>query len=125
MTTFALMHGAWHSGWHWHAVAELLKDHGHRAVAPDLPIDDPDAGGEAWAAAMIEGVGDDDGRLVVVAHSMAGLAMPLVAMARPVAKLVFRSRVDPTVLQPCVPARCACGRIDAVVVSHRCCRGDV
>jgi hypothetical protein len=96
MATYALMHGLWGSGWHWHAVSELMREHGHRAVAPDLPIDDPRAGSEAWSARVVEAIGDDDdGRVVVVAHSIAGLALPLVAAARPVATMVFLSAIPP------------------------------
>jgi len=32
--TFVLVHGAWHGGWCWAAVAEKLRDHGHRVYTP-------------------------------------------------------------------------------------------
>lgn len=37
MTTFVLIHGAWHGGWCWDKVVPLLEQAGHVAVAPDLP----------------------------------------------------------------------------------------
>lgn len=37
MATFLLLHGAWHGGWCWTAVAERLTTAGHRVEAPDLP----------------------------------------------------------------------------------------
>ena len=37
MTTFVLIHGAWHGGWCWEKVAPLLEARGHRVLAPDLP----------------------------------------------------------------------------------------
>ncbi len=43
MTTFALVHGAWHDGSCWDLVAPLLERRGHRVVAPDLPVSDLDA----------------------------------------------------------------------------------
>ena len=95
MTTYALMHGEWHSGWHWHALVEILREHGYRAVAPDLPIDDPDAGAIEWANAVLDAVSDDDGPIIVVGHSLAGLAVPLVAASRPVAGMVFLSAFIP------------------------------
>jgi pimeloyl-ACP methyl ester carboxylesterase len=34
--TFVLVHGAWHGGWCWRRVAELLQEQGHRVVTPTL-----------------------------------------------------------------------------------------
>jgi pimeloyl-ACP methyl ester carboxylesterase len=36
MTDFVLVHGTWGGGWQWHAVAERLRAHGHRAFTPTL-----------------------------------------------------------------------------------------
>ncbi|MFD1490412.1 alpha/beta fold hydrolase [Ancylobacter vacuolatus] len=36
MTTFVLIHGAWHGGWCWDRVAPLLEVAGHRVAAPTL-----------------------------------------------------------------------------------------
>jgi len=36
MTTYVLVHGAWHGGWCWHRVAAHLERASHRVVAPDL-----------------------------------------------------------------------------------------
>src|SRR5687767_9503382 len=35
-TTFVLIHGAWHGGWCWRRVADLLTAKGHRVFAPTL-----------------------------------------------------------------------------------------
>lgn len=35
--TFVLLHGAWHGGWGWHAVATELRAAGHEVYAPILP----------------------------------------------------------------------------------------
>lgn len=35
--TFVLVHGAWHGGWCWRAVAERLSAAGHRVLTPTLP----------------------------------------------------------------------------------------
>jgi pimeloyl-ACP methyl ester carboxylesterase len=34
--TFVLVHGAWHGGWCWRRVADLLEHHGHRVFTPTL-----------------------------------------------------------------------------------------
>ena len=34
--TFVLIHGAWHGGWCWRRVADLLQAKGHKAFAPTL-----------------------------------------------------------------------------------------
>lgn len=37
MSTYILIHGAWHGAWCWHRVTPLLEQAGHRVIAPDLP----------------------------------------------------------------------------------------
>jgi pimeloyl-ACP methyl ester carboxylesterase len=36
MTTFVLVHGAWHGGWCWRRVADVLTRHGHKVFTPTL-----------------------------------------------------------------------------------------
>ncbi len=36
MTTFVLVHGAWHGGWCWQRVVPLIRAAGHEAYAPTL-----------------------------------------------------------------------------------------
>ena len=89
MTTFALVHGAWHGAWCWERLLAPLADRGHGAIAVDLPGDDPDAGLDTYAdivAAFLAPVEDD---VVVVGHSLNGLVLPHVAARRPVAMLVY------------------------------------
>ncbi|MEX2292670.1 MAG: alpha/beta hydrolase [Acidimicrobiales bacterium] len=96
MTTFALVHGAWHSGGCWEPTAALLRDAGHDVVTPDLPCEDASAGLEAYAATVLDALVDlpsDD--LVVVGHSLGGLTIPLIAAARPVRELVFLCALVP------------------------------
>src|SRR5476649_182854 len=37
MSTFVLVHGAWHGGWCWHKIVARLEREGHTVVAPDMP----------------------------------------------------------------------------------------
>jgi hypothetical protein len=34
--TFVLVHGAWHGGWCWRRVADLLQKRGHKVFTPTL-----------------------------------------------------------------------------------------
>jgi pimeloyl-ACP methyl ester carboxylesterase len=94
MTTFLLVHGAFHAGWCWHRLAEELAVLGHDSVTPDLPCEDPAAGLVAYTDAAVAalgaaGVAADDADIVVVGHSLGGFTAPLVALRRPVRGLVL------------------------------------
>ena len=89
MTIFGLVHGAWHGAWCWDLVAAELRGRGHEPVAVDLPIEDPTAGGEAYAETVLAALGPYHGEIVLVGHSLGGLTVPLVADRRPVRRMVF------------------------------------
>lgn len=97
MTTFALVHGAWHSGSCWDLTAALLRDAGHDVVTVDLPCENPAAGLVDYASTVLEALDSTppDADLVVVGHSLGGLTIPLVAAARPVRELVFLCALVP------------------------------
>ena len=78
MATFAFIHGAGDVGWYWHLVEAELQARGHDTVAPDLPIEDDDAGLEAYAATVVDAIGDRHD-VAVVAQSFGGYVAPLVA----------------------------------------------
>jgi pimeloyl-ACP methyl ester carboxylesterase len=88
MTSFALVHGAWHGGWCFDRLAEELRARGHDAVAPDLPCEDTSAGADDYARIVADAAGDAED-VVVVAHSLGGLTAPLVAVHRPVSRIVL------------------------------------
>ena len=78
MSTFAFIHGAGDVGWYWHLVERDLRAHGHVTVAPDLPVEDDQAGLGDYAEVVIEAIrGRSDA--VVVAQSFGGYVAPLVA----------------------------------------------
>ncbi|WP_424467820.1 alpha/beta fold hydrolase [Pseudoclavibacter helvolus] len=89
MATFVLIHGGGSSGWDWHLVAPKLEEAGHRAVAVDLPIDEPGLSlvdyADSVSAQLDEARGDSsdgDGQneqLLIVGHSLGGFTAALVA----------------------------------------------
>jgi pimeloyl-ACP methyl ester carboxylesterase len=94
VSTFALVHGAWHGAWCWERLTPELEARGHRVVAPDLPSDDPTATFITYAAVVEDAIaGEDD--VVLVGHSLAGNTVPLVAARRPVSRLVYLCAVVP------------------------------
>ena len=97
MTTFGLVHGAYHGAWCWADLTEELERRGHRVLAVDLPTEDSAAGAQAYAASAVEAFADADADLVVVGHSLAGLTIPLIATMRPVSRLVFVCAMLPRV----------------------------
>jgi len=88
MATFALLHGAWHDSSCWDELIPELRRHGHEAVAPALPLDDPGATFADRARPAIEAVANVEGSVVVVGHSMSSAYAPLVADATDGALLV-------------------------------------
>jgi pimeloyl-ACP methyl ester carboxylesterase len=89
MSTFGLVHGAWHGAWCWERLIPELEARGHRAIAMDLPIEDASAGTARRAATVVDALAGADDDVIVVGHSAAGVTIPLVAAARPVRRLVF------------------------------------
>jgi pimeloyl-ACP methyl ester carboxylesterase len=89
MTTYGLVHGAWHGAWCWERLTPLLLRAGHSVVAMDVPIDDNSASFDTYAdvvCAALDGCSDD---VVLVGHSYGGHTIPLVAARRPVRHLVY------------------------------------
>ena len=91
MTTCVLVHGAWHGSWCWQSTAEQLHGHGLASVAVDLPAQDPQAGLQDSAQAVLDAwaAAGADGPALMVGHSMGGLVTPLLAGRLPVVGLVF------------------------------------
>ena len=100
MTTFALIHGAWHGAWCWDPLIPELERRGHRAVAVDLPCDDPAATTMDNAKLVADSLADatsaaeaDD--VVVVGHSLGGITAIVVPLLRPVRKVVLLAALVP------------------------------
>lgn len=95
MTTFALVHGAWHGAWFWQPLSAALRERGHNPIAVELPADDPTAGFRAYVDVAVQALAGARGDPVVVGHSLGGLTIPLIADAQPVSRLVFLSAMVP------------------------------
>ena len=94
MTTFALVHGAWHNGSCWDPTAAVLRQRGHEVITMDLPCTDPAAGLEEYATVVLDAIGDAHD-VVLVGHSLGGLTVPIVAARRPVRELVLLAALVP------------------------------
>ncbi|WP_227983859.1 alpha/beta fold hydrolase [Nocardia spumae] len=83
MTTFVLVHGAWHGPWAWERVVPLLHAAGARTVVPDLSAVG-DCGlhdHAAIVAAALDTAPDEE--LILVGHSYSGLVVREAADTRP------------------------------------------
>ena len=76
MSTFMLIHGAWHGAWCWERLVPELESLGHRTLTVDLPSDDPTATFETYADHAVEAMSTEDDQVVLVGHSMAGMSIP-------------------------------------------------
>lgn len=101
MSTYLLVHGAWHDGRAWDRVVPLLA--GHRVVTPTLtghggsPLT-PDVGLETYVDDVVRVLVDEDLRdVVLVGHSYAGLIISSVANRVPdrIGQLVFLDAMVP------------------------------
>ncbi len=79
--TYLLVHGAWHGAWCWDKVIPLLQARGHTAIAVNLPGHGPDSGRtpdtslEDYVNAVTKTASDQEGPVILVGHSMAGIVI--------------------------------------------------
>lgn len=78
MSTYVLIHGAYHGGWCWNKVVPLLEAAGHEVVAPDLPSHGQDNTPiaevtlDAYAKRACEVAAAQSEPVILVGHSMGG-----------------------------------------------------
>lgn len=97
MATFLLVHGAWHSGWCFGPLSEILRRQGHRVIAPDLPgMGDDEATLsqvtlEGWGRFVAELASRQPEPVLLCAHSRGGTVASTAAEMSPasVRALVF------------------------------------
>jgi len=81
MSTFVLIHGAWHGAWVWTTVASLLRQKGHTVHAPDLPGHGKDTAPasavtlQAYVDRVEEVLDRCSEPVVLVGHSMGGIVI--------------------------------------------------
>jgi len=103
LSTFVLVHGAWHGGWCWEKVVPALEKQGHRACAPDLPAHGDDRSPPAsvtldrYAARVCDVIGEATEPVVLVGHSMGGAVISRAAELAPerIRKLVYLAALVP------------------------------
>lgn len=93
MSSFVLVHGSGQNASSWARVASALQARGHAVAAPDLPKGELRWRLEDYAAEIARAVTGPD--TIVVAHSLCGAFLPLVAQARACGRLVFLAAVIP------------------------------
>ncbi len=85
MSTYVLIHGAWHGGWAWNGVESVLRSQGHDVFTPDLPGHGPQRISldhmtmKSYVKTIVEIVQNQPEKLVVVGHSMSGAVISQVA----------------------------------------------
>ncbi len=89
MSTYLLIHGAWHAGWCWHKVVARLERLGHRAIAPDLPGLGCDrtpvnrVSLPMWRAFVCDLLDAQPEPVILVGHSRGGIIISEAAEHRP------------------------------------------
>jgi pimeloyl-ACP methyl ester carboxylesterase len=73
----------------------MLGQRGHEVVAVDLPVTDPTAGLEEYAATVLTAIGERRNDLILVAQSLAGFIAPLAAERVPATRLILLNAMVP------------------------------
>ncbi|MFE6685194.1 alpha/beta fold hydrolase [Streptomyces sp. NPDC057743] len=105
MSTFLLVHGAWHSGRCWERVVPLLEAAGHRAFAPSLTgygdkvhLVGPEVGLDTHVDDVVRLITEENlNDVILVGHSYAGLVISSAANRIPerIAHLVYLDAMVP------------------------------
>jgi len=89
MSTYLLIHGAWHGAWCWYKVAPRLETLGHKVIAPDLPSLGTDktplnrVSLPLWRDFVSAIIDAQPEPVILVGHSRGGIVLSEVAEHRP------------------------------------------
>ena len=89
MSTYVLIHGAWHGAWCWSKVAPILRQKGHTVLTPDLPGHGEDKTPvaeitlERYSDSVVRLLDQQPRPVILVGHSMGGLVISEAAEKRP------------------------------------------
>jgi pimeloyl-ACP methyl ester carboxylesterase len=89
MSTFVLIHGAWHGSWCWDKIIPLLRKEGHKVEAPDLPghgrdkTPIPEISLQAYTDRVCQILDAQSEPVILVGHSMGGVVITQAAEYRP------------------------------------------
>ncbi len=97
MSTYVLIHGAWHGAWCWKNVIPFIEKEGHKVVAPDLPGHGEDTRPiaeitlQAYTDRVCQILDEQSDPVILVGHSMGGVVITQTAEYRPerIKKLVY------------------------------------
>ncbi len=97
MATYLLIHGAWHGGWAWNDVKNLLTEQGHTVLTPDLPGHGSqttplhDITMKAYVQSVRDLLAKQSEPVILAGHSMSGAVISQAADQLPtkVSKLVY------------------------------------
>lgn len=98
MTTFCLMHSSGQGPAGWKLLIDELEQRGHHALTPAFHLDRTDEGLRFHAETIVEALnvsGLNPAEVVCVAHSAAGMYLPLVAERWRPRQMVFLAAVVP------------------------------
>src|SRR5215831_5087087 len=100
MSTYVLVHGAWHGPWCWEKVVPLLKQAGHRVETPDLSGYGQDKTFReitltTYTKRVCETLDAQAEPVILVGHSLGGIVITQVAEERPakIQRLVYLAAV--------------------------------
>ena len=103
MANILLIHGAWHGGWCWQKLSDVLIDRGHNVAAPDMPGHGSDntptaeVNLDSYTQRIVHQLEEFDEPAVLVGHSMGGVLISCAAEAVPdqVRKLIYLTAFVP------------------------------
>jgi len=89
MSTYVLVHGAFHGAWCWDKIVPMLEEKGHKVVALDLPGQGQDQTPmtevtlQSYTDRVCEVIDAQEEPVILVGHSMGGLSITQAAEQRP------------------------------------------